>query len=377
MPRKEIRLMPEYDCFPLWDDLAPDNLDPSSLPISPSLNDRIQAWNRQFAATQCRDDPDESGFPTREEEIRFDEAGRVLWDELRAELGDDYVVRYRFVGNWSETRMDPPPREPLRELVLTFSWWIHEHGQTAICSSNAWSETGGDPLATVFLDYGGLAPAVVEDFETCIQKLEAIIGCELTSYDWIRELWGATFQRDCVKAYSLLDETHQQELGVDAREMQRLLKAWLRFIQSPPSSNEFEISCRLRTPGPSKLKFPHSDMDFIVTPVFFLGAFDVYDREETLGLELSQFDPNVERSRAELLRRYIVENPQYSRLTAEHRTEMLSVLKTALDEEFDFDGMLASLTLVGDFSLPWKIVSPRTLFEDLYRLAVTRWPEAD
>jgi len=40
------------------------------------------------------------------------------------------------------------------------------------------------------------------------------------------------------------------------------------------------------------LKFPQSDIDFIITPAYFLGDFDVYDREESLGEYLSKFNPN-------------------------------------------------------------------------------------
>ncbi len=40
-----------------------------------------------------------------------------------------------------------------------------------------------------------------------------------------------------------------------------------------------------------KLKWPNSDIDFDVHLRFFLGCFDIYDREETLGEYLNQFNP--------------------------------------------------------------------------------------
>ena len=52
------------------------------------------------------------------------------------------------------------------------------------------------------------------------------------------------------------------------------------------------------------LKHINSSADFIVDPRDFLNCFDVYDREETLGEELNQFDPNEQVQLEDLFERY-------------------------------------------------------------------------
>src|SRR4051812_35082364 len=85
-----------------------------------------------------------------------------------------------------------------------------------------------------------------------------------------------------------------------------------------------------------KLKHPESDADFDVSPAYFITVFDVYDREETLEVELEKFDPNVSQQRTALLRKYCFEGPRVAKLSAEHKSELIRVLKLALDENFDF-----------------------------------------
>lgn len=47
-----------------------------------------------------------------------------------------------------------------------------------------------------------------------------------------------------------------------------------------------------------------NEEEFHPSLMWFIGVFDVYDREETLGAELGIYNPNVERERAELIKRY-------------------------------------------------------------------------
>lgn len=53
-----------------------------------------------------------------------------------------------------------------------------------------------------------------------------------------------------------------------------------------------------------RLKHVNSSADFIVGPEDFLNCFDDYDREETLGEELNQFDPNKSGQLKTLFDRY-------------------------------------------------------------------------
>lgn len=55
-----------------------------------------------------------------------------------------------------------------------------------------------------------------------------------------------------------------------------------------------------------RLKHVNSSADFIVGPEDFLNCFDVSDREETLGEELNQFDPNKSGQLKNLFDRYFL-----------------------------------------------------------------------
>ncbi len=92
----KIKLMADYESFPLWD-LGPDgprNLDPSALSLSPGLQESLDAWASRYDATLDRRDPARSGFADRLEERAFDEDGLRLASRLKVELGDDSVVVY-------------------------------------------------------------------------------------------------------------------------------------------------------------------------------------------------------------------------------------------------------------------------------------------
>jgi hypothetical protein len=86
--------MPEYNCYAVWDDDGPDNLDSAQLPISPELKARISSWEAAYDATLHRADPVASGFKSGEEETRFDLEGREIYRLLVDQLGPEYRVQY-------------------------------------------------------------------------------------------------------------------------------------------------------------------------------------------------------------------------------------------------------------------------------------------
>lgn len=91
-----LRLMPDYECFPLWE-VRPDgvrNVDPGELGMSQQLRSELHEWSATYDATLCRDDPASSGFASPEQERAFEETGRRLWQALRVELGDDVELSY-------------------------------------------------------------------------------------------------------------------------------------------------------------------------------------------------------------------------------------------------------------------------------------------
>ena len=101
--QRTIKLMAEYESWPLWDmtDGQYFNIAPDSLPISADLVRSITEWAEAYEATLDPEDPMESGFDTPEDEKAFDEQGRKLWRSLRAEMFEADVVYYRE----SEARM--------------------------------------------------------------------------------------------------------------------------------------------------------------------------------------------------------------------------------------------------------------------------------
>jgi hypothetical protein len=91
---KRLKLMPDYECFALWDIDGVENVNPANLPISSDLKERIGRWEDAYDNTLNQDDPTASGFRSSDEEISFDCEGRLIWEELKKELGESYEVRY-------------------------------------------------------------------------------------------------------------------------------------------------------------------------------------------------------------------------------------------------------------------------------------------
>ncbi len=91
---KRLKLMVDYECFPLWDLDEPANLDPTTLPLPPNLCDELVAWARCYDLTLDRANPAASGFRSTGEAESFESQGLRLWAELRQALGPTYEVYY-------------------------------------------------------------------------------------------------------------------------------------------------------------------------------------------------------------------------------------------------------------------------------------------
>lgn len=126
----------------------------------------------------------------------------------------------------------------------------------------------------------------------------------------------------------------------------------------------------------SMLKHPNSDVDFVVTPAYFVGVFNVYDREETLGVRLATFDPNDEEQLVSVMDEFFFNGAWVASLSPEHRNEMLRVLASALaDASYDFDALISDEAVGEYFYLPaeWEIRDAREFFSRIYQLALARW----
>ena len=119
---------------------------------------------------------------------------------------------------------------------------------------------------------------------------------------------------------------------------------------------------------------PGTQKPYIPTPSYFLGCFNIYDREETLGEELEKFNPNDPLDRQELILKYcLVRNRTYK-----HRFLLYKCLGDALqNESYDFQSLFKhDPEEYASFPDGWEeIENARGFFEDIYRLAAVEWKE--
>jgi hypothetical protein len=119
---------------------------------------------------------------------------------------------------------------------------------------------------------------------------------------------------------------------------------------------------------------PGTRLPYTPTPSYFLGCFDIYDREETLGEELQKFDPNRPIDREILIIEYALK----VRRTYREKYLLYKCLETAiLDNEYDFQALLEHDSQECS-SLPdgWdEMENPRLFFEEIYRLAGKVWKD--
>jgi hypothetical protein len=95
---RKVKLMADYNCFPLWEASAGvvGNIDPSSLPISQELINKLTFWAELYDATLNLNDPLKSGFDNAHEEYAFIQLGRKLREQLKIELGLNFSVETSF-----------------------------------------------------------------------------------------------------------------------------------------------------------------------------------------------------------------------------------------------------------------------------------------
>jgi hypothetical protein len=93
---EKIKLMADYQCYPLWwvnSDKAGD-IDPETLPLSQETISRLQKWADIYDAILNWEDPNSSDFPSLEAKAAFEKEGISLWKQLQEELAPNYEVVY-------------------------------------------------------------------------------------------------------------------------------------------------------------------------------------------------------------------------------------------------------------------------------------------
>jgi len=93
---EKIKLMADYECYPLWwvnsDKIG--NIDPETLPLSQETISRLEKWEESYNATLNWQDPGNSPDLSPEEEAAFEQEGISLWKQLQKELAPNYEVVY-------------------------------------------------------------------------------------------------------------------------------------------------------------------------------------------------------------------------------------------------------------------------------------------
>lgn len=124
------------------------------------------------------------------------------------------------------------------------------------------------------------------------------------------------------------------------------------------------------------LKHPFLNIPYQPKLQYLLSAFDIYDREESLGATLERYDINSPTDREDLIRTYITDRS--TDLNYRHRKALIDVLSAALsDNAYDFSKVL-SQDPHSYCTLPFgwdSMRSPRAFFEDIFRLANEEWKD--
>ena len=122
------------------------------------------------------------------------------------------------------------------------------------------------------------------------------------------------------------------------------------------------------------LMHPYLDVPYNPQLKHFLGGFDIYDREETLGSDLAEYDLENPSDREDLISKFIVK--RFSGLTHRHKFLLFFVLGEALDGEasklyevFKHDPFSHSLLPFG-----WnEMKDPMSFFEHVYSILSEVW----
>ena len=119
---------------------------------------------------------------------------------------------------------------------------------------------------------------------------------------------------------------------------------------------------------------PGTGLPYTPQVSYFIGRFDIYDREETLGEELKKFNPNNSDDREYLIVNYSLGIGR----TYRARFLLYKCLEAALlDADYDFQALLEPDSQeYSTFPDGWEEMdNPRAFFEDTYRLITDAWKE--
>lgn len=124
------------------------------------------------------------------------------------------------------------------------------------------------------------------------------------------------------------------------------------------------------------LKDPFLNEPFDPSLKWFIGVFDVYDREQELGARLQKYNPNDKNDREVLIKNYALDLPY---LTYRHKYLLIKKLEEHLTEEnYDFQNLFE---INDDETSSWpraewyNLESPRNFLEAVYLVAQNAWQD--
>ncbi|WP_223505400.1 hypothetical protein [Pseudomonas sp. GL-RE-29] len=110
--------------------------------------------------------------------------------------------------------------------------------------------------------------------------------------------------------------------------------------------------------------------------MWFIGGFNVYDREETRGVELEIYDPNNKSDRAELIKKYSLNlgclSYRHKLVLVESLANKLADLSYDFQRLFEIDEDEASSWPRGEW---YELENPREFFQDVHTFAQEVWKE--
>ncbi|CAN1603376.1 hypothetical protein [Pseudomonas mediterranea] len=122
------------------------------------------------------------------------------------------------------------------------------------------------------------------------------------------------------------------------------------------------------------LKNPFLNEEFLPDLMWFIGQFDVYDREEARGVALGGYDPNDKHDRSELIVRYALD---LACLSYRHKHVLVAFLEKALkDPNYNFQALFE---IDEDCAGSWprgewyNLDNPREFLQDVFVLAKEVW----
>ena len=124
------------------------------------------------------------------------------------------------------------------------------------------------------------------------------------------------------------------------------------------------------------LKNPFLNQSFDPNLKWFIGVFNIYDREEELGAELEKYNPNNRMDREELIKNYALD---LSYLSYRHKHALIKSLECSLnDKNYNFQKLFE---INDDESASWpraewyELENPREFLHEIYLLAQFFWKD--